>query len=212
MSPILVRPVREQLEHDRIIRLLQARYRRKHDVAVNIGAEQATPVAGAAGPIFPDLVLYGQDKGRKLQGTVEVETGESVNALEALSQWAPLSRLKVPFILYVPPGALDAVRRLCASHQIEPSEIWTYHAGFEQVRFTLAHRASPPKGVQAPRAHAAAGRSAAKGRPAAAARKAAASRTVARAPAKARARVAARAPARRAGGARSGTAKGVRRR
>ena len=32
VSPILVRPVREQLEHDRVIRLLQVRLKRRHDV------------------------------------------------------------------------------------------------------------------------------------------------------------------------------------
>ena len=32
VSPILVRPVREQLEHDRVIRLLQVKLKRKHDV------------------------------------------------------------------------------------------------------------------------------------------------------------------------------------
>ena len=32
MSPILVRPVREQLEHDRVIRLLLVRLKRRHDV------------------------------------------------------------------------------------------------------------------------------------------------------------------------------------
>jgi len=40
LSPILVRPVREQLEHDRVIRLLQAKLKRKHDVAMNVGDEQ----------------------------------------------------------------------------------------------------------------------------------------------------------------------------
>jgi hypothetical protein len=43
VSPILVRPVREQLEHDRIIRLLQAKYKRKFDVAINPGTEQTAP-------------------------------------------------------------------------------------------------------------------------------------------------------------------------
>ena len=42
--PILVRPVREQLEHDRIIRLLQARYKRKHDSVTNVGGEPPTAV------------------------------------------------------------------------------------------------------------------------------------------------------------------------
>ena len=40
MSPILVRPVREQLEHDRVIRLLQVKLKRKHDVVINIGDDQ----------------------------------------------------------------------------------------------------------------------------------------------------------------------------
>ena len=44
MSPILVRPVREQLEHDRIIRLLQAKFKRKFEAGINPGAEQAVPV------------------------------------------------------------------------------------------------------------------------------------------------------------------------
>ena len=44
MSPILVRPVREQLEHDRIIHQLQAKFRRKYEAGINPGAEQNAPV------------------------------------------------------------------------------------------------------------------------------------------------------------------------
>ena len=44
MSPILVRPVREQLEHDRIIRLLHGKSRRKYEAGMNPGAEQNAPV------------------------------------------------------------------------------------------------------------------------------------------------------------------------
>ena len=82
MSPILVRPVREQLEHDRVIRLLQARLKRRHDVIINIGQDQTVPVKIGPVQIYPDLVLTAPDKGRKLEGTVEVETAESVNHLE----------------------------------------------------------------------------------------------------------------------------------
>src|SRR5205823_5650016 len=35
VSPILVRPVREQLEHDRIIRLLHSKWRRKYEAGMN---------------------------------------------------------------------------------------------------------------------------------------------------------------------------------
>ena len=94
MSPILVRPVREQLEHDRVIRLLQAKLKRKHDVVTNIGEDQTVPVRIGQVQIFPDLVLTSTDRGHKLMGTVEVETAESVNHLEAMAQWAHLGRAR----------------------------------------------------------------------------------------------------------------------
>ena len=72
MSPILVRPVREQLEHDRIIRLLQVRLKRRHDVAINIGESQTVPVKIGTVQIYPDLVLTETDRGHKLACTVEV--------------------------------------------------------------------------------------------------------------------------------------------
>jgi hypothetical protein len=144
VSPILTRPVREQFEHDRIIRLLQARYRRKFEVAINIGVEQTASVTVGEQTVFPDLVLYSQERGRKLQGTVEVETGESVNTLEAMSQWALFSRLRVPFALYVPPSSVDTARRLCVEHNILVAELWTFHTALDQVRFTMVHRAAMP--------------------------------------------------------------------
>jgi hypothetical protein len=49
--------VREQLEHDRVIRLLQAKYKRKFEVAINPGNEQTAPVGPAESPWYPDLVL-----------------------------------------------------------------------------------------------------------------------------------------------------------
>ena len=139
MSPILTRPVREQLEHDRVIRLLQARYKRKNDVVINPGNEQNQSVTVGELVVFPDLLLFAEG-GRKLLGTVEVETGESVNSLEARAEWGVFSKLKVPLHLYVPPTSVDAARRLCAEYDIPVAEVWTFHASFDQVRFTLIHR------------------------------------------------------------------------
>lgn len=141
MSPILTRPVREQLEHDRVIRLLQGRYKRKHTVVINPGAEQNQAVMSGELPVYPDLVLYSPERGRRLQGTVEVETGESVNPLEALAEWGVFARLGVPLHLYVPPPSVEAARRLCAEHQIAVSEIWTYHSHLDELRFTMVYRA-----------------------------------------------------------------------
>ena len=165
MSPILVRPVREQLEHDRVIRLLQAKYKRKFDTAINPGNEQNAPVGGPP-PWFPDLVLQSSEKSHKLLGVVEVETTESINHLEAMSQWGTFSRLRVPFHLYVPAGAIDSARRLCADLQISVAELWSYNAFGDQIRFTLVHRdhdappepktAARPAKAPAPRPRAAA--------------------------------------------------------
>ena len=147
MSPILVRPVREQLEHDRVIRLLQAKYKRKFEVAINPGHEQAVPVLVGTSPWYPDLVLQSTDRARKLLGTVEVETAESVNNLEAMSQWATFSKLRAPFHLYVPASNIDTAKRLCADLQISAAEIWAYNPLGDQMRFTLVHRSStrPPE-------------------------------------------------------------------
>ena len=140
MSPILVRPVREQLEHDRLIRLLQAKLKRKFDAVINPGAEQNAPVGIPPAAVFPDLVLYSIERGRRLQGVIEVETGESVNHLEALAQWTHLAKLRVPFHLYVPAAMVDVARRLSEDNQISVSEIWSYHSLGDQVRFALVHR------------------------------------------------------------------------
>lgn len=140
MSPILTRPVREQLEHDRVIRQLQARYKRKNEVVINPGNEQNQSITVGELVVFPDLLMFAEG-GRRLLGTVEVETSESVNAIEARAEWGVYSKLKVPLHLYVPPASVDAVKRICAEYQILVSELWTYTASFDQVRFNMVHRA-----------------------------------------------------------------------
>jgi hypothetical protein len=154
LSPILVRPVREQLEHDRVIRLLQAKYKRKFDVAINPGNEQTAPVGSGPSPWYPDLVL--QERGRKLVGVVEVETAESVNNLEAMSQWVAFGKLRAQFHLYVPASAIDSTRRLCVDLGISVAEIWAYHSIGDQLRFTLVQKTGPglPKGSPEPRSSA----------------------------------------------------------
>jgi hypothetical protein len=135
VSPIYVRPAREQSEHDRLIRHLQGKYKKKFEVAVNIdGVEPVTFVKIGPATLTPDLVLT---EGKKLAGLVEVETGESVNNLEAMAQWVHFSHARVPFHLYVPVHGYEAARRLCDGYQARVGEIWTYrptHDGFDLVR------------------------------------------------------------------------------
>jgi hypothetical protein len=143
LSPILVRPVREQLEHDRVIRQLQRDLsRRKIEVGINPGAEQNVSL-GTSRKEYPDAVLFSMEKGRRVIGVVEVETGESVNNLEAMAQWAHYAKLRAPFLLYVPMGSVDVARRLAADNKIAVAEIYSYHQVGELMRFTLVHRSGP---------------------------------------------------------------------
>jgi hypothetical protein len=151
VSPILVRPVREQLEHDRIIRVLQTKSRRRYDAAINPGAEQNAPVGNGLTAVYPDVVLSSLERGHRLQAVIEVETGESVNHLEALSEWTHLGKLRAAFHLYVPAGMVDVARRLCDDNQIRVAEIWSYHMVGDEVRFTLVHRNREAAASHAPR-------------------------------------------------------------
>jgi hypothetical protein len=141
VSPILVRPVREQLEHDRVTRFLQARFRRRFDVGINPGSEQNAPVGSGASAVYPDVVLMSLERGRRVQAVIEVETGESVNNLEAIAQWAQYARLRHPFHLYVPAGSVDVAKRLCTDNNIPVAEIQSYHVVAGQMRFTPVYKA-----------------------------------------------------------------------
>jgi hypothetical protein len=137
LSPILIRPIREQIEHDRIIRVLQARLRKQYDVEANIGDERRVPVRVGLQTLYPDLVLTAMGAPRKLQGIIEVETIESVNYLEAMAEWAHYAKAKAPFHLYVPQTLVDMARRLLETHQIEVDQLWSYAALGDQVHFWL---------------------------------------------------------------------------
>ena len=143
MSPILVRPIREQFEHNRVIRLLVPRFRRKFAVGVNIGDEpEASGVRSGTDVVYPDLVLTNAEGPRRIHGVVEVETTESVNHLEAMAEWVSFGKVRGAFYLYVPAGSTDVARRLCDASKVSVTEIWGYHAVGDQLRFTMTYRSA----------------------------------------------------------------------
>jgi hypothetical protein len=165
VTPIFVRPVREQLEHDRLIRFLQVRYKRKFEVAANVGDQQIAPIKLGGNMLFPDLVLT---DGKKLAGLVEVETSESTNNLEAMAQWTHFSRARVPFHLYVPVLAVDAAKRLCDANRVSVTEIWSYRSvndQFDLVRVANDTRAGIATARKAAAAKASKSKPAAKAKP-----------------------------------------------
>lgn len=148
MSPILVRPVREQFEHDRVIRSLQARFRRRFDVGINPGAEQAVPVGTGSSAVYPDLVLTALNRDRKVEAIVEVETVESVNHIEALAEWVTFGRLRPPLHLYVPVAMMEVAKRLCSDHNVAVAEIHSYHLVGDEFRFVPVYRAPNDSGAR----------------------------------------------------------------
>jgi hypothetical protein len=141
VTPILVRPVREQLEHDRVIRLLQQRWRRKYQVGINLGSDMTAALVHGDSTVYPDVVLAPIGRPNKPEIVVEVETGESVNHLEAMAQWARMAQAKAAFHLYIPAGSMERARRLCTEHNIAVAEIWTYHLVGDQMRFSPVYKA-----------------------------------------------------------------------
>ena len=140
MSPILVRPFREQVDHDRVIRQLQAKFRRKYAVAANVGSLQENTIRILGQHVTPDLVLTTASGARRLQVVVEVETSESTNDLEAMAQWVRFAKARAAFHLYVPAGMADVAKRICQAKQINVSEIWTYFFVGDVLRFTMFYR------------------------------------------------------------------------
>ena len=146
MSPILLRPIREQVAHDRVIRQLQVLYRRRrYAVGMNVGASKETKIRVAEQELYPDLVIRSTEGGRRLQAVIEVETTESVNRIEAMAQWARFAKARGAFHLYVPVGMADLAQRLCSANGINLAEVWTFYAVGDQIRFTMAYRSDSAK-------------------------------------------------------------------
>ena len=145
LSPILLRPIREQFEHDRVVRQLLVRWRRRFAVAANPGEERVASTRLGKLLLYPDLILTSTAGRRRLHAVVEVETSESVNHLEAMAQWAHYAKVRGAFYLFVPVGLADVARRLCEASKINVTEIWTHYVIGGQVRFTMVYRSGRAK-------------------------------------------------------------------
>jgi hypothetical protein len=103
--------------------------------------EQNAPVGTGATAVYPDVVLTSQDRGRRIEAVIEVETVESVNNLESLAEWVPYSRLRPAFHLYVPAAMVDVAKRLCTDSNIPVAEIHSYHWIGDEMRFVPVYKA-----------------------------------------------------------------------
>ena len=160
MSPILVRPVREQLEHDRVIRLLQVKLKRKHEVIANIGEDQSTSVKIGQVQIFPGSCAH--DGGSRPQADGNGR-GRNRRVGQPPRGEGPVGAPRAgagPFHLYVPagfgrhrPAAGDREPRqrrrdLEFSHDRRPDPL---HAGAPHARrYPAVERAARHRDVDKP--------------------------------------------------------------
>ena len=126
-----------------MIRLVQTRLRRRFVVGVNLEEErEAIGVRSGTDLVYPDLVLTSTTGARRLHGVAEIETAESVNRLEAMAEWVHFGKVRGAFYLYVPAGATDVTLQLCEEYGIAITEIWSYLAVGDQMRFTMTYRSA----------------------------------------------------------------------
>ena len=104
MSPILVRPVREQLEHDRIIRLLQAKLKRKYEVREHLAGPYPDAGTLLLADIGDDLVLTLQLRLQESDDTVVLQ----LLADRPNQNWTQEASGEPSMVTYVPARQLDA--------------------------------------------------------------------------------------------------------
>ena len=105
MSPILVRPVREQLEHDRIIRLLQTKFRRQ--VRGRHQPRRRADLAGRRRAVAPSSRTWCSRPWSGAAGSRRSSRSKPANRStisKRSPQWTHFSRLRAAFHLYVPAG------------------------------------------------------------------------------------------------------------
>jgi hypothetical protein len=113
---------------------------RRFEVRSNVGNEETVSVRSGGRNCFPDLVLTTKVGGRRVHAVVEVETSESVNHLEAMSEWRHFAKVRGSFYLYVPAGFTELALRLCQASEVNVTEIWAYYAIDSKAKFSMSYR------------------------------------------------------------------------
>ena len=143
VSPILVRPVREQLEHDRVIRLLLVKLKRKHEVIANIGEDQSTSIKIGQLQIYPGPRAHQRRPGSQADGdsrSRNLGIGQSPGSAVAMGPSRPGARPVSPLRPArlsrhrAPPGGRESRQRdrvveLSHDRGPDPFQAGATHAG-----------------------------------------------------------------------------------
>ena len=120
------RSYRLQAIHDRVISVAADNLvrGRKFKVYRNPGQELNTRI----GNLYPDIILT-PPTSNNIQFIIEVETSDTVNASEAISQWKSYSNLGGTFYLLVPQESRVLAGNICRQYGIR-ARFGTYSIDF----------------------------------------------------------------------------------
>jgi hypothetical protein len=109
------RSYRFQDIHDRVIQVAADNLQRgrQYTVYTNPGTQHNTRI----GNLYPDIILTPLNS-NNVQFVIEVETSDTVNANEALTQWKGYSNLGGTFYLLVPQESKILAQNICRQYGI----------------------------------------------------------------------------------------------
>lgn len=109
------RQINFQTLHDRVIEIASNNLKNsnRYKVYTNPGNSKNTRI----GELYPDIILTPMNDNR-IQFIIEVETADSVNANEAITQWKSYSTLGGTFYLLVPQQSRILAENLCRMYSI----------------------------------------------------------------------------------------------
>ncbi len=110
-----IRQSNTQVFHDKVVEIASENLRRSNQFKVyaNPGDSKNTRI----GELYPDIIITPQNENRVLF-IIEVETADSINANEAISQWKSYSNLGGTFYILVPIESKTLAQNLCNMYGI----------------------------------------------------------------------------------------------
>jgi len=109
------RPTESQTLHDKIIQQAYDNLDKVgHDVYVNAGQQNNTNVGGE----YPDIIITTKDD-KAVKFIIEVETSDSINQSEAVTQWTKYSKLGGVFYLLLPKESRNLAEQICIQNNIK---------------------------------------------------------------------------------------------
>jgi len=108
------RSLQSQTFHDQVVRIAAGYLdQAKYVVYTNPDGEKNTKIGNS----YPDVIVTNKGESKALF-IIEVETQDSITALEAINQWKEYQQLGGTFYLLVPRDSLQSAQQLCNAYSV----------------------------------------------------------------------------------------------